>query len=70
MPTRTLSRFSAPSNRALAARMCWASRDAADLDASFVWFQSVRVSHWLNWAKLGFEHYYMTKMKYGLVQLP
>jgi len=25
---------------------------------------------WSHWAKLGFEHYYMTKMKYGLVQLP
>jgi NADH dehydrogenase FAD-containing subunit len=25
---------------------------------------------WSHWAKLGFEHYYMTKMKNGLVQLP
>ena len=25
---------------------------------------------WSHWAKLGFEHYYMTKMRYGLVQLP
>jgi sulfide:quinone oxidoreductase len=25
---------------------------------------------WSHWAKLGFEHYYMTKMRHGLVQLP
>jgi sulfide:quinone oxidoreductase len=25
---------------------------------------------WSHWAKLGFEHYYLTKMKYGLVKLP
>ncbi len=25
---------------------------------------------WSHWAKLGFEHYYMTKMRNGLVQLP
>lgn len=25
---------------------------------------------WSHWAKLGFEHYYLTKMKNGLVQLP
>jgi sulfide:quinone oxidoreductase len=25
---------------------------------------------WSHWAKLGFEHYYLTKMKYGLTKLP
>ena len=25
---------------------------------------------WSHWAKLGFEHYYLTKMKHGLVKLP
>jgi sulfide:quinone oxidoreductase len=25
---------------------------------------------WSHWAKLGFEHYYLTKMKYGLAKLP
>jgi sulfide:quinone oxidoreductase len=25
---------------------------------------------WSHWAKIGFEHYYLTKMKYGLARLP
>ena len=25
---------------------------------------------WSHWAKLGFERYYLTKMKYGLMKLP
>ena len=33
-------------------------------------FEVMLPGPWAHWAKLGFEHYYMTKMKYGLVQLP
>jgi sulfide:quinone oxidoreductase len=33
-------------------------------------FELMLPGPWSHWAKLGFEHYYMTKMKYGLVALP
>jgi sulfide:quinone oxidoreductase len=33
-------------------------------------FELMLPGPWSHWAKLGFEHYYMTKMKHGLVALP
>jgi sulfide:quinone oxidoreductase len=33
-------------------------------------FELMLPGPWSHWAKLGFEHYYMTKMKYGLMKLP
>jgi sulfide:quinone oxidoreductase len=33
-------------------------------------FELMLPGPWSHWAKLAFEHYYMTKMKYGLVALP